>query len=165
MRNARTARSVVFALMAVGLAASACSSSSDSTADTGGTAATTATATAAANAGSDADLQSLLPVPANTVQTVGPDPIADDGIHLHYRVDGSPAEVMAAYESALEGEGWQVKTIVSSSGGGGGGATFIGTRGDAYGVFDGGGYDANTYIDTCTWPSMPANPNCSRGDR
>jgi hypothetical protein len=32
-------------------------------------------------------------------------------------------------------------------------------------VFDGGGYQSNTYIDVCTWPTKPANPNCRRGER
>ena len=43
-----------------------------------------------------------------------------------------------------------------------GGATYTGTHGDAYGVFDGGGYQNTTYLDVCAWPSKPANPNCWR---
>lgn len=107
-----------------------------------------------------------MPTPADTQQTKGPDPIADNGIHMHYQVNGAPSDVMNAYKSALEGKGWQVTTIVTSTGGGGGGgATYTGTHGDAYGVFDGGGFNTNTYIDVCTWPAKPANPNCNRGDR
>jgi hypothetical protein len=93
-------------------------------------------------------------------------PIPDNGIHMHFQVNGSPNDVMNAYKTALEGKGWSVTTIVTSGGGGGGGgATYTGTNGDAYGVFDGGGFNTTTYIDVCTWPSKPSNPNCSRGDR
>ena len=58
---------------------------------------------------------------------------------------------MSAYKDALQGKGWALTTIISSSGGGGGGATYTGTHGEAYGVFDGGGYADTTYIDVCTW--------------
>jgi len=112
-------------------------------------------------AGESAPLPSLIPTPANSQQTKGPDTIADNGIHMYFQVNGSPNEVMAAYKSALEGKGWAVETIVTS----GGGATYTGTHGDAYGVFDGGGFNTSTYIDVCSWPSKPANPNCARSDR
>ena len=90
-----------------------------------------------------------------------------NGIHMYFQVNGSPNDVMGpAYKTALEGKGWSVTTIVTSGGGGGGGgATYTGTNGKAYGVFDGGGFNTTTYIDVCTWPSKPSNPNCSRGDR
>ncbi|HKP42069.1 hypothetical protein [Mycobacterium sp.] len=109
-------------------------------------------------------MQSLLPTPPNSQQTKGPDNIADSGIHTYFQVNGSPNEVMDAYKAALEGKGWQVTTIVTSNGGGGGGgATYTGTNGDAYGVFDGGGFETTTYLNVCAWPTKPANPNCSRG--
>jgi hypothetical protein len=142
--------------MAVGLVASACNGSSGS--------ATQATATAAAPSG--ARLQSLLPTPESSQQTQGPDGIADHGLHMRYQVNGSPGTVMDAYKAALEVKGWEVTTIVTSgSGGGGGGATYTGTNGDAYGVFDGGGFKTTTYVNVCTWPTKPENPNCSRGDQ
>ncbi|ORA40036.1 hypothetical protein [Mycobacterium aquaticum] len=142
--------------VAVGLTASACSGSTESAAQT--------TTPAAAPAG--VDLQSLIPAPADTQQTKGPNQIADNGIHMFYQVNGAPNDVLNAYKSALEGKGWQVTTIVTSAGGSsGGGATYTGTHGDAYGVFDGGGFNTSTFIDVCTWPSKPANPNCSRSDR
>jgi hypothetical protein len=177
MRIARNTSALAAAAIAVGLATSACAGSSQSTAQTTTQAATTTTTTTAATTHSTAtatataapagtDLQSLMPTPADTQQTKGPDPIADNGIHMHYQVNGAPNDVMNAYKSALEGKGWQVTTIVTSAGGGGGGgATYTGTHGDAYGVFDGGGFNTNTYIDVCTWPSKPANPNCNRSDR
>ena len=97
--------------------------------------------------------------------TKGPDGIADGGIHLHFQADGAPAEVMAAYEKALQDKGWQVTTIITSGGSGGGGATYTGTHGEAYGVFDGGGFNTTTYLDVCAWPTKPAEPNCSRSQR
>ena len=159
------------ALMAVGLSMSACNSSNPSGQATSATSATTAAGTtttagaAAAPSANAAQLPSLIPAPANSQVTKGPDNIADNGIHLHYQVNGAPADVMNAFKSALEGKGWALSTIVSSNGGGGGGATYTGTHGDAFGVFDGGGFNTTTYIDVCAWPSKPANPNCSRGDR
>ncbi len=112
------------------------------------------------------DLKSLVPTPANTAINKGPDPLADNGIHFYYQVNGAPNEAMDAFKTALQGKGWDVSTIVSSaSGSGGGGATYIGTHGEAYGVFDGGGFKDTTYIDVCTWPVKPANPNCTRGER
>ena len=121
---------------------------------------------AAQTASPSTDLKTLVPTPANATMTKGPDGIADGGTHIYFEVNGAPNDVMAAFKSALEGKGWAVTTIVSSgNGGGGGGATYTGTRGDAYGVFDGGGYKTTTYIDVCTWPAKPSDPNCNRGGR
>jgi hypothetical protein len=167
---------LVAAAMAIGLIASACGSSSNSGTSTSGasasaasstTAAATTTAQAAApkTPGGSTELPSLIPAPANSEQSKGPDNISDNGIHMYFLVNGSPTDVMNAYKAALEGKGWSLTPIVSSGGGGGGGATYTGTHGDAYGVFDGGGPNSTTYIDVCAWPSKPANPNCSRGDR
>ena len=58
-----------------------------------------------------------------------------------------------------------VTTIITSGGSGGGGATYTGTHGEAYGVFDGGGFNTTTYLDVCAWPTKPAEPNCSRSQR
>jgi hypothetical protein len=165
----RNTYALVAAAMTVGLATSACNGSNSDTQKTDATSAasssaaatTTSQATAATTAGESAPLPSLIPTPANSQQTKGPDTIADNGIHMYFQVNGSPNEVMAAYKSALEGKGWAVETIVTS----GGGATYTGTHGDAYGVFDGGGFNTSTYIDVCSWPSKPANPNCARSDR
>lgn len=146
------------------LIAPACSNSSSS-ADTTTTTPTSAAVTSSSKTPpSNGALQSLLPTPANTQRTDGPDAIGDSGIHLHFVVNGSPAEVVEAYKTALEDKGWAVTTIVSSGGGGGGGATYTGTHGDSYGVFDGGGYGDTTYFSVCAWPSKPANPNCSRAN-
>ncbi|ODR20353.1 hypothetical protein [Mycolicibacterium porcinum] len=147
--------------LAIGLAATACGPVTEKAEAT----TTTAPAATTTAAGGGEALASLLPTPADVQQTKGPDDIADGGIHLHYQVNGSPNDVMTAYKNALQGKGWALTTIISSSGGGGGGATYTGTHGDAYGVFDGGGYANTTYIDVCTWAAKPANPNCSRGDR
>lgn len=150
--------------LAIGLAATACGPVTEK-AEATTTTAPAATTTATTAAGGGEALASLLPTPADVQQTKGPDDIADGGIHLHYQVNGSPNDVMTAYKNALQGKGWALTTIISSSGGGGGGATYTGTHGDAYGVFDGGGYANTTYINVCTWAAKPANPNCSRGDR
>jgi hypothetical protein len=142
--------------------ASACSGTK--TAQVTEAATTTATTSASApGTAAPADLKSLIPTPADTQQTYGPDTTQNNGIHLKFNVSGTPSEVMSAYKTALQNGGWQVTTIVTSSGGGGGGATYTGTHGDAYGVFDGGGFENNTYVTVCAWPSKPADPNCSRG--
>lgn len=149
--------------VAIGLAATACSPVTEKAEATTTTAPAATTATTAAGGGEA--LTSLLPTPADVQQSKGPDDIADGGIHLHYQVNGAPVDAMNAYKSALQDKGWALTTIITSGGGGGGGATYTGTHGDAYGVFDGGGYADTTYIDVCTWPAKPANPNCSRSDR
>src|ERR1700756_5156307 len=61
-------------------------------------------------------LQSLMPTPANTQLTDGPASIPDDGIHMHFLVNGSATDVLAAYKTALEHKGWAV-TVVSSEAG------------------------------------------------
>lgn len=150
--------------LAIGLAATACSPVTEKAEATTTTAPVGTSATTTAGGGSAA-VAALVPTPADVQQTKGPDDIADGGIHVHYQVNGSPNDVMTAYRDALQSKGWAVTTIITSGGGGGGGATYTGTHGDAYGVFDGGGYANTTYIDVCSWPAKPANPNCSRGDR
>ncbi|MCV7218302.1 hypothetical protein H7J51_23835 [Mycobacterium crocinum] len=144
----------------VGLTGTACSGSDSKTAAT-----SSSVSTASAPPANSAQPASLVPTPADNQATKGPDAIADNGIHLHYQVNGAPGDVMAAYKAALESKGWAVTTVVTSGDAHGGGATYTGTNGNAYGVFDGGGYNTTTYIDVCTWPTKPANPNCARGDR
>lgn len=140
------------ALMAVGLIVSACSSSSDSAAKTTSPATTT-------------QLESLIPAPANTQRTDGPDSIPDNGIRMHFLAGGPATDVINAYKTALAGKGWAV-TVVSSGGWqGAGGATYTGTQGNTYGVFSGGGSTGTTDISACAWPSKPANPNCGGGNR
>ncbi len=151
--------------MTIGVVAAACSSSPNpgtasgtSTASAKTVTTTVSQATTTSNA--PTDLRSLIPTPANTARTDGPDTIADNGIHLHFLVNGSPSDAMGGYKTALEGASWAV-TVVSSGGGGeGGGATYTGTNGNAYGVFSGGGYGGTTDIDACAWPAKPANPDC-----
>lgn len=149
-------RSAAIAAAVLGLVAG-CGSGSDS-------AKGSSSAASASAAASPAQLQALVPTPAGTAQTYGPDALADNGIHLSFKVTGSPTDVVTAYKAALEGKGWAVTTIVSSDGGpgGGGGATYTGTHGDNYGVFDGGGHGTETYLNVCAWPAKPAQPNCSR---
>lgn len=159
MANAIRAAAVAAAV--IGLVAG-CNGGSDSGAK--GSPSAPPTSTASAAAAGPAQLQALVPAPAGTAQTYGPDTIGDNGIHLSFKVTGAPTDVVTAYKAALEGKGWAVTTIVSSDGGpeGGGGATYTGTHGDTYGVFDGGGFGTETYLNVCAWPAKPAQPNCSR---
>ncbi len=134
--------------------------------DSEATATTSPASTTTGTSVDSAQLPSLVPAPADTQTTKGPDSIPNNGIRLHYQVNGAPNDVLNAFKAALESKGWVVTTIVTSDGpGGGGGATYTGTNGSAYGVFDGGGYNSTTYLDVCAWPEQPANPNCTRGDR
>jgi hypothetical protein len=171
----RNAYALAAAAMAIGLVASACSSSpNSSTTTTGATTSTTSNTveattttsqgTATTTAGGSTHLQSLIPAPANSQRTDGPDTIHDNGIHTHFLVNGSPTPVMDAYKTALEGTGWSLTVENSSAGGGGGGATYTGTNGGAYGVFAGGGFSSTTDVDACAWPSKPSNTNCGHGN-
>ncbi len=156
----RGACAVMILAATIGLAGAACSSSDS------GTKTTAASSSAGPSSPVDsATLPTLLPTPAGTQTTKGADNIADTGIHLHFQVSGAPSDVMSAYKAALEGKGWELTTVVTSGGGGGGGATYTGTNGAAYSVFDGGGYQDKTYMDVCAWPAKPANPDCRRGDQ
>src|SRR5262245_28238601 len=89
--------------------------------------------------GAPAQLQSLIPTPAQTQRTDGPDSIQADGIHLHFMVNGPTGDVLGAYKNALEGQGWTVTVVNSGGRYGGGGATYTATQGANYGVFTGGG--------------------------
>ena len=168
---ARNGCILVPVLVSVGLAVAACGGSGDSntttvtqtvsetTTSTTAAAATTTSATAAPTP-AGADLQSLIPTPANSQRTDGPGSIQESGTHKHFLVNGSPTEVMDAYKTALEGAGWTVVVENAGGGGGGGGATYTGTNGDAYGVFVGGGYGSTTDVNSCAWPTKPSNTNC-----
>jgi hypothetical protein len=122
-------------------------------------------ATSCADEGPASQLQPLMPTPANTQLTDGPAGIPHDGIHMHFWVNGSAPDVLAAYKTALEHKGWAV-TVVSSEGWkDAGSATYTATRGTTYGVFSGGGNGNRTDLQACAWPSKPANPNCGGGNR
>lgn len=155
---ARDAYAVMILAAAIGVSGTACSSS-----DSGMKTTTASSSAAAASPVDSATLPTLVPTPAGTQNTKGPDSIADNGIHLRYQVTGAPSDVMNAYKAALGTKGWAVTTVITSGGGGGGGATYTGTNGTAYGVFDGGGYQDTTWVDVCAWPTKPADPNCVRG--
>lgn len=164
-------RYVVPAVLAVGMVTAACGSSGESSSTTvtetvsASTTATSATSTTdtsatAAPTSAGADLQSLLPPPANSQRTDDPEGIQEGGVHKHFLVNGAPGEVMDAYKTALEGAGWTLVVENAGGGGGGGGATYTGTNGDAYGVFAGGGYGSTTDVDSCAWPVKPSDANC-----
>jgi hypothetical protein len=155
---------VAAAALAVGLVSSACGSAPNS-GTASGTGATSKTVTASVSqatttSNANPDLRSLIPTPAGTQRTDGPESIPDNGIHLHFLVNGSSNDVMAGYKTALENASWAVTVVSSGGGSGGGGATYTGTNGSTYGVFSGGGYGGTADIDACAWPAKPANPNC-----
>lgn len=167
-------RALAIAALATGLIAAGCGSSSDSstvtetktvTASSTQTAPTDTTTsteqpTTTTTAGADTDLQSLIPTPANTQETDGPDSIRENGVHMHFKVDGAPVTTMDAYQADLESRGWAVTVRNSGGGDRGGGASYTATNGDAYGVFTGGGHGTRTHIEACVWPTMPSNTEC-----
>jgi len=158
------------AAMVLGLVAAACSSpptSSTATATrtTPTKAITTTVSQATTTTSAVADLQSLIPTPANTRRTDGPDSIHDNGIHLHFLVNGSAMDVMGAYKAGIQGKGWSLIVDSSSGNGDGGTATYTASNGNAFGVFTGGGFGATTDIDACAWPSNPASTDCGHGNR
>ena len=65
---------------------------------------------------SPSQLQSLIPTPANTQRTDGPSSIANNGIRMHFMVNGSPTAVLDVYKAALEGKGWTVTAASSEIG-------------------------------------------------
>ena len=169
---ARNRYVVLPAVLAVGLVTAACGGSGESksttvtetvsasTTTTSGTTATTTASATAAPTSASADLPSLIPTPADSQRTDGPDGIQERGVHKHFLVNGAPTGVMDAYKTALEGAGWSLVVENQGGGGGGGGATYTGTNGDAYGVFVGGGYGSTTDVNACAWPTKPSNTNC-----
>ena len=159
---------VAAATMAIGLASAGCGRSPNSSTATSTTASQTITASvsqATTTAGAGTGLKSLIPTPVNTTRTDGLDSIHDNGIHLHFLVNGSATDVMSAYKTAIQGKSRSLIVDSSSGGGGGGGATYTASNGNAFGVFTGGGYGGMTDIDACAWPSRPANTDCRHGDR
>ncbi len=152
----RNACAMAAAAAAIGLVASGCTSSNNSASTSG---------SASSSPASAAQLQALIPTPANTQRTDGPENIPDNGVHLHYLVNGPSSDVMSAYKTALEGKGWTVTVVASGGWQGSGGATYTATQGDTYGVFSGGGPAANADVNACAWPSKPANPNCGGGPK
>lgn len=152
---------------AVGLLATACggsprSGTSTTTSGTSTKVVTTTVSQATTTTAAGADLRSLIPTPPNTNRTDGPDPVHDNGIHLHFYVNGSPADVMSAYKTALLGMKWTLIVDSTSGGTGSGGATYTASNGNAFGVFSGGGFGSTTDIDACAWPSEPIKKDCGR---
>ena len=111
----RKTYALVAAVMAIGLVASGCGNSHDSAAKT--------------TAPTAAQLQSLIPTPANTQRTDGPTSIPDNGIHMHFLVNGPGADVLNAYKTVLEAKGWAVTVVASGGWGATGGATYTATHG------------------------------------
>lgn len=133
---------------------------------TGGTHTNTVTTivSQATTAAAVAYLRSLIPTPATTNRTDGPDPIHDGGIRSHFFVNGSSTDVMSAYKTALLSMNWTL--IVDSAGGGpgGGGATYTARNGNAFGVFTGGGFGSTTDIDACACRQRPPTRTARAAD-
>lgn len=164
---ARKTPVVAAAAAALGLVAAACgnSSNSNTATPTSTTASKTVTAsvsqaTTTATSSANTDLQALIPVPPNTQHTDGPEPIQENGIHLHFLVNGAPVGVMGAYKTALLGKNWSLILDSSSNGGSGGGATYTASNGNAFGFFNGGGWGNTVDIDACAWPTKPSDTSC-----
>jgi hypothetical protein len=167
LNGANMRHNIYVAAAVVGLLASACSSSPNSgtSTTTSGTptkTVTTSVSEATTTSNAPTDLRSLIPTPANTNRTDGPDSIHDSGIRLHFFVNGAPTDVMNAYKTALVGTSWSLIVDSSSGGAGGGTATYTANNGNAFGVFTGGGFGGTTDIDACAWPSQPTNKDCGR---
>ena len=64
---------------------------------------TATTSAAAAPTTAGADLPSLIPTPANSQRTDGPEAIQEGCVHKHFLVSGSPTDAMDGYKTALEG--------------------------------------------------------------
>jgi hypothetical protein len=152
----RNTHAVIAAAVALGLAASAC---------TGPTNSATKTSASSPASASASQLQSLIPTPANTQRTDGPDAMPDNGIALHFLVNGSSTGVMDTYKTALQGKRWTVTVVASGGWQGSGGATYTASQGGTYGVFTGGENEATADVHACVWPSKPANPNCGGGTK
>lgn len=148
------------ALVAAGCGGSPNSSTATSTSTTISKTVTASVSQATTTTSANTDVQPLIPVPPNTARTDGPDSIAENGIHLHFLVNGAPVDVMGAYKTALQQKNWSLIVDSSSGGGGGGGATYTATNGNAFGVFNGGGWGSTTDIDACAWPSKPSDTSC-----
>lgn len=185
---------VLAAALLIGSVSACGSSTKTDTATTTAEATTTTSAAASttkatseapqpATTAASAELESLIPAPANVQRTDGPNSIQDAGVHKHFVVPGSPAAAMEAYKSALEGAGWSLTAENagaegrggagggagggtepgSGTGGGtGGGAGYTGTNGAAYAVVNAGGAGGDTDVDVCVWPEKPANTECGR---
>lgn len=166
-RVRRSSYTFATATMAIALVASGCGSSSNSgntaSSTPSGAATVSSQRTVTTTTGANTSLQALIPTPANTSRTDGPDALADEGVHTHFLVNGPPNDVMTAYKTALEGQGWAVTVESSGGSGGGGGATYTGTNGGAFGVFTGGGYGSATDIDACAWPAKHSTDKCGHG--
>jgi hypothetical protein len=159
-------RHVLVAVVALGAGAACSSSPNSSTAtSTSSKAITTTVSQATTTISAGTDLQSLIPIPANSQRTDGPDSIHDNGIHLHFFVNGSAMDVMGAYKTAIQGKNRSLIVDSSSGDANGGTATYTASNGNAFGVFTGGGDGPTTDIEACAWPSKPANTYCGRGNR
>ena len=79
-----------FGLRQFASSGSTTSAATSAASNTTAAATTTAQATTATTPSDSAQLPSLIPTPANSQTTKGPDNIPDNGIHMHFQVNGSP---------------------------------------------------------------------------
>jgi hypothetical protein len=110
------------------------------------------------------ELLDNVPEPADAVYQ-SQNAIQEGGRHFYYTSTQSPADLVGAYQAALEETGW---TIVDSGGGGdpfgfASGAGLTASDGTRYLKFNAGGPAGATHIDACVWPGKPQDDNCDQG--
>jgi hypothetical protein len=122
-----------------------------------------AVVTVAVVAAQVAGLLASVPEPAGATYQAK-DSIHEGGVHFWYTTSQAPADVVSAYQAALEALGWEIK---DSGGGGdpfgmfGSGAGLTAVDGDRYLKFHAGGQTGSTtHIDACVWPAQPDDDDC-----
>lgn len=94
------------------------------------------------------------------------DDIQEGGRHFFYTSAKAPADLVAAYQAALEDAGW---TIEDAGGGGdpmgfASGAGLTATMAQRYLSLNAGGPSGQTFIDLCVWPQQPRDNDCGQND-
>ncbi|MDA4847008.1 hypothetical protein [Hoeflea poritis] len=82
------------------------------------------------------------------------------GTHTLYRSSKSATEIVQAYQTTLESDGWTIQSSGSGGGSYGGGGGLTASKDSQYLVMTAGGQAGATNIDLCVWPSKPSNDDC-----
>ena len=89
------------------------------------------------------------------------DSIQEGGLHGFYTSNSAPADVVTAYNSALEANGWTIQNTGGDPFGAFGAGTTA-TQGERYLKINAGGPGGVSYIDICVWPAQPSDDNCGQ---